>query len=382
MPKREPVAVVTADTHIQKRTWNHKPIFEDAYFGFCQIVDYAVEQELPIIGAGDLINYRVNEPEPIVFLREQLKRLEDLGLKFYYIQGQHELDDTPWMQLGANAVHLHERLITVDYCDLSICGLDYQPKDKFQEALDRLPSAEVLVTHQVWSDFMGSITLPQGSFNDIPGPVETVITGDYHGETILDSYRGRDDQNLLVFNPGPTHMLKIDEDSPKHFGVLYSNASVQKFQLKTRKFDYYLLSRKSEIEEFIENYPKYLEEVEEYATVNDLPEALQKPILRIGYPHRLSEDMRRIGKVVDNKAHLFWNEIPPTQEESVKNRNLVNVPVEGEALTLEGCLTEAVDSKKEPQTFKLAQRLLQADEKELEVRRWLKEQTDDKLESG
>ena len=134
-------AVIISDAHLQTRTWRHRPIFGDACHSFTQAIDYAIELQIPVIGAGDLIDRRVNEPEPIVFLMDELSRLTTAGGKFYFTQGQHELDDTPWFNIGgADVIHVNKTSFRIHDSEDGIpCyGLDYQPKDKLQEELDKI----------------------------------------------------------------------------------------------------------------------------------------------------------------------------------------------------------------------------------------------------
>jgi DNA repair exonuclease SbcCD nuclease subunit len=131
--KKRKVAAIFADGHLARRTWKHKPIEGDSYWGFQQICQRAVEEEVEfIIGAGDLIDKRLNEPEPIVFLQKMLKYLEGHGIDFLFVQGQHEMDThEAWFNMASNAVHLHKK--TVNVGEFYVYGLDYTPKDSIVE---------------------------------------------------------------------------------------------------------------------------------------------------------------------------------------------------------------------------------------------------------
>jgi hypothetical protein len=364
------VAVVFSDSHLIKKTWKHRQIFGDSYHAFRQITQFAIDNELPLIGAGDLLDKRVNEPDPIVFLQRQLKELAHREIPFYFIQGQHEFDDTPWLELGHTAIHLHEQVLTLG--DLEIHGLDYQGADKLKEKLDNLPdSADVLVAHQVWSDFMGDIALPQGAFADVPH-VGTLITGDLH-KCIFKKFEGKGGQDLRVFSPGAGCQMNISEPSKHHFGVLNEDGYIDVVNLTSRKFDEFVCINNDDVEELLENVNAYLEGAAEFASDNGLPPELHTPLWRVEYSHRVSDLPRRLGKIVGERAHLFWKELPQEREES---KILEQVPDlrKGEALTLETCLPQELDPKEEPEAYALAARVLDAEDPELEANRWLKEQ--------
>jgi len=371
----KPVLVVFADAHMSARTWKHKHIFGDTYFGLKQVVDFAIDNELPLFGAGDLIDKRENAPAPIVEFEKQLRRMSEAELTFFYIQGQHEYDQHPWLQLGLSTIHMHEHVINLD--GLEVYGLDYQGGEVLQAKLDDIPkSVDVLVAHQVWSDFMGDVALPQGEFADIPH-VRTLVTGDYH-KCVLDDhhYRGKNGQKLLVFSPGATCQQKIDEPDKHHFGVLNDDGSIDIINLRSRKFDEHAVNNNDQVEELLGNVDAFLEGAADFASDNDLPPELHTPIWRIIYSHRVSDVVRRLDKIVDGRAHLFYKEIPQEKEES---KILEKVPdlKKGDVLTLESCLSTEVDPDEEPDAHALAARLLDADDPELEVNRWLKEQMND-----
>ncbi len=370
-----PVATVFADSHLAKRTWRHRPILMDSYYALEQIIEFTLGHELPLIGAGDLIDKRINEPEPIVKLQTQLNLLERRRIPFYYIQGQHELDDTPWLDLGKTAVHLHNNPLELG--ELQIYGIDYQGADALKVALGSIPeSANVLIAHQVWSDFMGDIALPQGEFAQIPH-VSTLVTGDFH-QSILEhsKYKGAQGQDLLVFSPGATCMRSITEPEKHHFGVLCDDGSIDVIDLRSRKFDEFNILSSNDAEHLLEHVDTYLNEAADHAESNALPVELHTPLWRVVYSHRVSDLPRRLGKIVGDRAHLFWKEIPQEREES---KVLLSVPDirAGEALTLASCLTQEIDPDKEPEAYALAARLLDADDPELEANRWFKEKMND-----
>lgn len=371
----EDIAVVFADAHLQKRAWAHRPIEGDAYHAFEQIVSYAIERELPLIGAGDLIDKRVNDAGPIVFLRDQLDRLEDHS-PLYFIQGQHEMDDPPWFSVSSSAKHLHRKLREIR--GLAVYGLDFQPVDRLRPELDEIPKeADVLIAHQVWSDWMGDIANPQGSFADVP-VVRTTITGDLH-EWKIANVGGKDGQDLRVYSLGSTCMQDISEPVAKSFAVLKSNGRLERVALTTRpSIQVSHLIVESDVTSLLEELPKLLEKADDES--QGLPENLRMPLMRVTYAHHLSDVPRRIANVVAGRAHLFWRELAPEKPKVVPK---VKEFSRGDALTLESVLPEHVDPEKDSALFALAQRSLAASEVEADLRRWFTEVTaDEPVPSG
>lgn len=377
------IGPVFADSHLQGHTWKLRPIHGDAYFSFEQIVTAAIESGSRwIIGAGDLINRRVNEPEPIIFLRRQLKRMQDHGICFAYNQGQHEMDeDSPWMHLGEdNAVHLHKHPVEIG--GLNVYGLDFQPKGKLQEELAAVPeNTDVLVCHQVWSDFMGEQTLPQGEIADVVHG-NLLITGDLHQSLYkAKTYRRKDGQLLRVFSPGATHQLKINEPSDCYFGMLSDDGKIHRYPLRTRLFTQFSVTTPEQLEAFLADVSTRLSEAQRYAETQQLPAALHTPLWRVIYSHRLSDLPARIAKIVEGRAHLFWKELPAEPEDIEEKDQVVREFVQkrdpGDLITLESTLPQAVSQEEEPEVFMICQRLLDAADPAVELAKWKKEILDE-----
>lgn len=379
MPK--PLAVVFADSHLQDRTWKMRAILGDAYFSFEQIVSYTIERGIRyLIGAGDLINRRVNEPGPILFLKEQLDRLQQAGVTLLYVQGQHEMDEQPWLGLGdKSAVHLHHK--TLDLGGLGVRGLDFQPADKLKAELDAIAEdVDVLVAHQVWLDFMGDLTLPQGEFADV-SQVKLLVTGDYH-KSIYDvkKHRRKDGGLLKVYSPGATHQLKIDEPSECSFGLLLDDCTIKRVPLLTRKCDDFSIMTEDQLNHFLSAVEAFLEGASDYATDKGLPPELHLPLWRFTYSHRLSDLPARIGKIVGGRANLFWKEQPPTEDEKQELSPEIRATVlkdKDQLVTLASCLPLAVNKDEEPEVFGVCQRLLDAENPEVELAKWKKEILDE-----
>lgn len=372
-----PVAVVFADSHLRRRIWANRPIEGDSYFSFQQIVDAAIELNAPLVGAGDLIDQRINESGPIVFLQRQMDLLHKHGVRFYYLQGQHEMDLVPWCSLGgALTTHIHGQCFMLG--DFPCYGIDYQPAVKLQEELERIPSdRQILFAHQVWRNFMGSIASPQGEFSDIPY-VTTMVTGDFH-ETVLANAKNKQQADLKVFSPGSTCLQEISEPSNKYYGVLCSDGAIRKKRLKTRRrLDLGPLITEEEVEQLLTGLEEKLEQALQSAADDQLPDELRTPLCRVTYSHTMNDAPRRILRLANGRAHLFWKELPKHQELTSAGRNAVEQITNNVAETndpLMAAIASELNPVDDPKAYRLALRVLGCEPANVaqELKTWLEE---------
>ena len=368
MTENKIVAVVFADAHLTNKTWQKHNIRGDTFYAFYQVIDEAIRLKVPIIAAGDLIDKKTNVSETIVCMNDALQTLHKAGLTFYYVQGQHELSSVPWMNVNSCTRRLHRELVNLG--GLNIYGIDYQSTEGLAVELKDIPkNADVLVCHQVWSEFMGDITFPQGSFADIPH-VSTVITGDYH-ENVLDktSYSGANGQPLTIFSPGATTQRKINEPDKHYYGQLYSDGRLVVKKLKSRLFCAYNLNTQEEIDRFISGIPTQLDYAADYAVNHEIPGAIINPLWHVTYSARFGDLPGRINKVLseskhDIVPHLFWKSIPVVKEEKEAKRRKVS-----KAYTLETALKDVLTT--ESPEYSLAVELLTSEQPAVDVETWL-----------
>ncbi len=138
-------------------------------------------------------------------------------IKVFFTQGQHEYQEIPWALLATGCQHVHKQAFQI--CGVNFYGLDYMPEAELQEAIKQIPpETTVMVMHQVWSDFMGDIAKPQGSFADLPAHVKLLITGDFH-----ETHNFTTDAGLTVLSPGSSHLRSIQNHEPDCTAIGYDN---------------------------------------------------------------------------------------------------------------------------------------------------------------
>ena len=351
---------LTADAHLRDRRG-------DEFFAFEQIVDEAIKDKAPLIAAGDMLDRQSNRAKVIAFFCRQLDRLEEAGLPFYYIEGQHDLDDPPWFSAHRAAEHIHRKKIEIG--DWVIYGLNWQPFGKLQEELAEIPKdVNLLICHQVWADWMGSVTSPQGEFAQIPGHVTHVFTGDLH-EWKLERCKNADGKKMIVCSPGATTQQKIDEPYEHFFAKLHPGGQFLQTRLRSRAMiDWSIMSRTEDVDAFVAEIDAELSVAEQRAAKLDLPKELAKPYLRYTYSARLGDVVRRVEKAVKDRAILFPKETIP--EEKVVEYEKVKKAVKGEAVTPLSVLGQEVNKDENPAVYELVEKVLSATDPEQAFAAW------------
>lgn len=360
------LAVLYADSHLADRAWAGRDIEGDAYYSFKQIIDYAIEHNsLAVIGAGDLIDRSINRSRPIAEANWQMERLKKAEIRALYLQGQHELATPPWLSSHTWPEHIDHKMVKLGSVDFY--GLDFTPSPFLQTELAQIPAgADVGIFHQVWAENMGSIANPQGSMADVP-KVSVVFSGDYH--VTKETYtHGKDGQKLRLISPGSTCLQSVDEDPCKFFYTVDEDFKWSQVQLKTRYKLEWSINHPNDIDALMQQLDHDLLEVAEDTASYD--ECVRKPILRVHYLHRFAEHRERIIKAVDQRAHLFWHEIPPEPElQVVARRQAAAAKGERRAATLLSELPEYLKQREMLHLMPECRRLLESQDLEAELSR-------------
>jgi DNA repair exonuclease SbcCD nuclease subunit len=368
----KPLALVASDLHLSPRTWRHRPIVGDSYYAWEQIQDEAIRSEVGfVILAGDLLERQTNGSEPIIKLQQGIEKLGEQGIQTLFIQGQHEYQEFPWASLSEHAHHLHPA--GVEMGPFRVHGVDYQSKETFRRELEecsKLRSEDILVMHQVWLDWMGERALPQGSFSDVrelaPG-LKTLITGDLH-ESRLEQH-----ESLRVLSPGSTCMQSVAEPLKKYMFHLFEDDQgdvlFESVELKSRPFVRMEMFGLPEVESLLAEIEEHFEVAFDYADANKLPEEICTPIFHFTYPHEVADQVHRIEKHLDGRAHIFWKEIPAVVEDDVYTEAFKA----GVSATMADMLHDTPYAVEIPDVLALAERLLAAPDATEELTRWRRE---------
>ena len=367
--------LVVSDTHLSDRIWKHRPIEGDSYYSWHQIVDLAIIYEVEaVILAGDLLDKQTNTSRAIKELMAGLQKLRENHVEIYFNQGQHEFQEIPWMSLEDGVAEWLDVATIKTQNGWNIAGSDYKNSEGLMDFLQsqRAKAADILVCHQVWLEFMGEICKPQGSFSDIPPNVRYLITGDYH-ESLCQEYG-----KLVVISPGSTHLRSISEPEDKCVYSMTlpddrSKAKIAQLPLRTRRVIEIKLEQNTEFKLAAAQVEAYLGMAADYAKEFDLPEHIAKPLMRLIFPQTAVELSNQVTKLVADRAHLFYKQVKFVSPESLEPD--INQHTDAsERVGMLNCLDTYLDKKKQPATYGLATRLLQAPDPDQALARWVKEQ--------
>ncbi len=356
--------IFCADLHQAPGAWASRPTIRgDSYYAFEQIVDYAIEHDARnIVAGGDNVDTAKPPAETVQFMREQVGRCRDEKVNFRFIQGQHDMSTPPWFAAVSGQHHAHQEVFTLG--SIQCYGLDYLPAAQLAEALQEIPrQTELLVCHQVWSDFMGSIAVCEGALSDIPH-VKYVLTGDYHKFVDMKT-TNRQGKECRVWSPGSTCMQSIDED-PDKYCLLFDNknCSIRKLPLRTRPMiEWHTLDEEDELQSFLDNIGDELDKA--YDAGQGMPENIRKPLLYVEYSLDLEKPYSRILKAIDNRAHFFHKQVVPVSEQHViEKKQRREVAKKG----LVGCLPLVIPDVKSP-VYRGLERLLSSPDPKAELQR-------------
>lgn len=313
----KPVMVLSSDWHLAPLSWKKHPrITKDAYHSLSQIVDLAINLNVPLIGAGDLFDVKTPPAESVIHCHNEMEALAKAGLNMYYVQGQHEMSDPPWLTLCKNAIHIDsfvdnpETPKIFDINGISVCGMDIcQSPLNFSLLLNRLIDAapkdkfDLYVTHQVWGDFIKKGDEPYLLKN--ANFAKVVYTGDFHKDLILNV------NNTVCISSGSINMQANNEPPVKRVFVLNDDLSVTDHYLKTRPF--VCLEIKTE------DHFKFVMDTDKEALISDwdfngIPEEIRTPLIVIKYQNTITNAFFSL-----KDKFKDWNhEINPTDFSSVE----------------------------------------------------------------
>jgi hypothetical protein len=377
----QPLFVFCADLHLEDGAWTTRPaIYGDAYYSFEQIIDYCIEHKLPLILGGDVLEKKSNSARPIAKLCDGLSKMQSAEVPVYYIQGNHEYDrNAPWLSVHPWPIHMHEA--SFDINGAKVCGFDWLPRGEIQEAFTRVPTTvDILVTHQVWKDFMGTLGRTECELTEVHN-VRNVLAGDFHVTKTVTSVNAQG-QPITMLSPGSICMQDMSESPDKFFFVIGRIPTTGEIvstpvQMKTRG----LISYRVETQELLDELcaGKLLAEIQAKITeAANLPAHIQKPLVRVKFDKNLPDAYLRVVTCVGESAHLFCEAIAEkAQQARVASRDAVKNDLLTAVADLLGNSADA---------YKLAEALLNSEDptREIDVlfRNYMNEELDAASETG
>lgn len=322
--------VFSADWHLSDRTWAHRPrLSGDAEFSLWQIILFCLEHRLPLIAAGDLFDKDGPDPTAVGGLIRSMDAMQAAGLPVYYIQGQHERSDSPWLGIHKHPTHVDGELFHISGVTGDFYGLDWTPAGQIQDRLTAVPpSVRFLVCHQVWQEHMGSLCHPECDISMVPASVRAVLTGDYHKHQIIEPAAGR-----FMVSPGSISIRNLAEPVEKAFWH-FDGASFRSIPLCTRPVIRRTVVNEAQLADFMTD----LAITRAGLRRGDVRILDGEPICHVQFSDELPNAYSRITQAA-GESHLFLDEIG----KGVKPE-AVEVAYAGDDVTLLGCLREVLPS--------------------------------------
>jgi predicted phosphodiesterase len=314
----KPIMVLSSDWHLSPQSWKKHPrIVKDSYYSLSQIVDIALSLNVPLIGAGDLFDVKTPPSESVLACYKEMSRLEKANLPVYYVQGQHEFSDDPWMGLCKNAVDIDSFKKNSDDPEIfeingiSICGMDIcQSPLNFGIKLGKLIEKannsrfDLFVTHQVWGDFIKKSEEPYLLKNATFANM--VYTGDFHKDLILDI------DGVTCVSSGSIAMQANNENPNKRVFILNDDMSLSSYWLKTRPFVSLEIKTEKDFEFVMDSEKEAL--LTGWWYLNDLPEYISTPLIVVKYQNTISNAFFAL----KDKFKEWNNEINPVDFSSAE----------------------------------------------------------------
>ena len=335
---------------------------------FKHIIDQAIELGVAaVFGAGDLIDVRKPSSEVIEFIRDEMCRLEEVNIPFYFIQGQHELAEPPWF-LAAHRWPIWVDFETVEVEGYAVHGLDWTPADQLSTSLLAVPRGiDILLAHQVWEEFMGNLCGCEGSFSQVPTPI--MFTGDFHSEQYREDFRGATGQMLTIISPGATNIRTINEPARHHY-YLFGDDGWDRQQIPGRRVIGHTILSEDGLDGALETFQEVIESAIQGAKDDNLPDQLQMPIVWAKYPEDVPDAYDRLGAAAGDNCHLFRRPVHVVGDDVMVERQKRQEVVSG---GLAGCLELIVNPKKEKKDYKVLTRLISCSDPKLELQSMRKE---------
>lgn len=225
-----PSLLLTADWHLDRAAWGRHPdATGDSLYALRQIVDLAARHDCPVVAAGDVFD--TAEPDSAT-VHAAVDELNRLSLPVYFVQGQHERADPPWLSLSPHATHLHARRVRLHDGPV-LAGWDYcaDLKDAHQFLLN--DPVDLFVTHQVFAEAMASTVRSTGKVAELPGTVNRVLSGDFHEHRVTSHPRYQMVPVQLI-SPGSTHYRAVNEPGVKAVYLMSGAGQLMSLPLDTR----------------------------------------------------------------------------------------------------------------------------------------------------
>ena len=295
----KPAAVISSDWHMALNAWKKHPgIKGDAEFSLSQIVDTAISLNVPIIAAGDLFDVKTPDSYSVSCMSALMGKMHSKNLPVYYVQGQHEMANPTWMSLFAGCNNVHDSMFSIG--KIKLFGYDYfLPRSK-EDSYLRFKPADVLITHQVWSEL-----LPRHgqtfccSYSDVAKnvPYKVIVSGDYHSH-FKDNIYGT---SCSFVSPGSICLQDMNESADKFIWVMTEDLEFVSVPIKTRRLINVTINSENDLSVVLNMSKTRLQDAS-YDVIGN-------PILRVKYSPNVNNVYEAVCDSFKDKAFLDFKPI-------------------------------------------------------------------------
>ena len=216
------VIIHTSDTHLGYHQYHLPQRATDFQAAFTQVVDAAIERGVDaVVHAGDFFHDSNPAVDPILKGIDQLRRLNQAGIPFLTVVGNHDTTrGKQWVnffEAVAGGTHLGHEPVQID--DIAVYGLDYVPpskRDQLEYDFDQHDRTHaVLVTHGLFEPLSahGDWSLPDVLSSSTVN-FDAVLLGDNHAPN-HDDVGG-----TFATYPGSTERTAADQREDRRFTVV------------------------------------------------------------------------------------------------------------------------------------------------------------------
>lgn len=273
-----------ADMHLRTHVWSSRPTLKnDAIYAMEDFFDYCLENRCSAKILGDTFHTLTPLPEFVKPLFDKLSKMEETGLPVYYIQGNHDLNNVPWLSLHPWPVNIDGEIINLPETNMTLMGKQSCGRDELLELFDNVPSeVNTLLLHQAEAKALPFS--PQFELREVPEHIQTVLIGDIHKPQ--DYTAG----NTHLWYPGSPYVTEIDNTDQRSFLVESLDAEgeliIERVPIPGRNFYHTCIDPNTkDIDLGVEAVESQLKEISE----NDSRHHGLQPVVIIEYPSKYSE---------------------------------------------------------------------------------------------
>lgn len=225
----------TADTHIGYTQYHNRERERDFLDAFENVIDDAIEQDVDaVIHAGDLFHNSNPDPRALHGTIEELKRLNEAGVRFLGIVGNHEgTNDREWIDLFEK-LGIGERLDNTPTVvgDTAFYGLDHIPETRRQDLSYHFETSDTEYTALVGHGQFTPLTPGSWDAEEVLSKsnlaFDAFLLGDDHKRQITEL------NGTVTTYPGSTERTAADQDRDRVYNLVTFGVELDDYEASVK----------------------------------------------------------------------------------------------------------------------------------------------------